>query len=240
MEQPSILIAVDLPINIAQLEPVIRLAAAAEWGIDLLHVMGPHVMPSLDTAVESTVGEIERQQMKEAAASIAGSSRSSTASGDTTLSVTAHTIAGPVVEVILQQAEERRPEMIAIIGHKHHLAHRIALGSVEATLLKVAEQPILVLPSLAEPDADAPLIPTDGLGTATDRLIEILERTQTDGEFEDLRTAAMAQRQEPDSEEGRERLGTRMQETLEHFESDHPSVTRAINDVAYYLSGMGL
>ncbi len=228
MAQPSILVAVDLPIDISQLDPATELARAAGWSIHLLHVMGPHVTPALDSAAEPSLLGEESEQVETVAIQLRQSN----------LEVLTHTIAGPTVEVILEQAAAQKSKLIAIVGHKHHLAHRITLGSVESTLLKVADCPVLVLP--ARDDQTVSTIPIDGLGTATDRLIEILERTQTDGEFEDLRTAALAQRDEPGSEEKRAKFSTRLQETVGRFESDHPSITRAVNDVAYYLSGLGL
>ncbi len=228
MVHASVLVAVDLPIDISQLEPIIELAHSTGWPVHLLHVMGPHVTPALDVAAEPSLRGEESIKVEAAAIALRQSG----------LTVVAHTIAGPTVEVILEQAEAQDSRLIAIVGHKHHLAHRITLGSVESTLLKVTDRPVLVLP--ASDNSAQPVIPRDGLGTATDRLIEILERTTTDGEFEDLRSAALAQRNEPESEENRERLSSRLQETLERFESGHPTITRAINDVAYYLSGLGL
>lgn len=228
MVQPSILVAIDLPIDPSQLNPATEIARAADWSIHLLHVMGPHVTPPLDSALEPSILGEESNQVEALAIQLRESG----------LKVTAHTIAGPTVEVILEQAAAQRSKLIAIVGHKHHLAHRITLGSVESTLLKVAGCPVLVLPSLD--DKTTPVIPPDGLGTATDRLIEILERTKTDGEFEDLRSAALAQRGEPESEEKRQKLSSRLQESVGRFETDHPSITRAVNDVAYYLSGLGI
>ncbi len=52
--------------------------------------------------------------------------------------------------------------------------------------------------------------------------------------------AAVAQMADPDSEDQKRDLGLRLRDSIERFESAHPTLIQAINDVSYYLSGSGL
>lgn len=218
MQQRSILIAIDLPVDVAHLDPALDLARSLGWTIDLLHVSLPNVAP--DPMQEQLLSDVVDRLLREG------------------LDVSGHTISGPTVGMILRAADEWKSEFIVIVGHKHQVTHRTVLGSVASTLLKTSRRPVLVLPPQRQPLQDE--VFRAGLGAATDRLIEVLDRTDTDRVLIDLRDAAEAQQEQPTSSDRRATLGSRMQESLELFEVEHPSVTRAINDVAYYLSGIGI
>ncbi len=216
MEQHAILVAIDLPLDSTRLEPLIDLAQGANWKLHLLHVAPPN---------SSTEGP-DASKVEDVASELR----------DEGLDAIALTVSGPTVEVITDSARYCNAKMIVVVGQNHHLAHRTFLSSVTSSLLKVSALPVLVLP----PPVKEVVIPADGLGTATDRLIEILERTKTDGEFEDLRVAVKAQQEDPQSEERRRTLADRIQDSVESFEENHPGLARAIGDVSYYLSGSGI
>ena len=148
------------------------------------------------------------------------------------IEATAHVEIGPTVDLILKKAAEWNAAFIVVVGHKHNVAHRLVLGSVASTLLRVATQPVLVLP---------PPETSDGASVASvDRLIDLIDREDTEAELVNLREAAAAHLAEPTSPEGRDHLGGRLLDAVQGFEVNHPSITRAINDVSYYLSGIGL
>ena len=129
-------------------------------------------------------------------------------------------------------------EIICLVGHKHNVAHRVFLGSVAASLLKVSERPVLVLPP-----NDSSKGGSKGVEVAVDRLLDVIDRNERSpedapvGDLTELREAAQGWISQPDPAQ---HSGNRLREAVRRFETDHPSLTRAVNDVAYYLSGMGL
>lgn len=142
------------------------------------------------------------------------------------------TLAGPPVDVIVAEAEAVRAAIIVVGGRRGNADGRPALGSVAASLLKVVDRPVLVLPV-----GPGPARP--GFVAAVERLIHLIDRSEEADTLAELRDAAAQLRPEP-SEANRNRLDRRLRDTFHQFETDHPSLTAAINDVAYYLSGMGI
>jgi nucleotide-binding universal stress UspA family protein len=234
--EPTILIAVDFPMTAVGFEPVFDLAKATGWPVNLLHAAAPE--PAfLGYDDEGGVYDKERRgsELTDEHEQLAANAASFAAAG---IQTEAHVVVGPTVEVILDKAKEWNAAQIVVVGHKHNVAHRLALGSVASALLKVSPIPVLVLPTS---------IPTTepGFTAAVDRLIDLIDRGDQPSELGELRQAAEAQLEEPSSAARRTHLlhqlrGDGLRESLRHFETDHPSLTRAINDVSYYLSGMGI
>lgn len=226
----SILVAVDLPPERADFGPVFELATATGWSVHILHAAAPE--PAFvgydasggihDSYQRDRELAHEYDQLTEHVALFASEG----------IKATAHVEIGQTVELILSKADEWNAAFVVVVGHKHNVAHRLVLGSVASTLLKVARQPVLVLPAPEAPDDEA--IPS------VDRLIEVIDREDSDAELVGLREAAEAHLASPSSEEGRQHLGGRLVDALQGFELSHPSITRAINDVSYYLSGLGI
>ncbi len=232
-----ILVAVDLPVDETQLSPLLLLGRQANWRVHLLHAPAPepdfvgYAGPDQERERQRYQTELTQlhQQLIETA-------RLFDHAGMETV---VHLTAGPVVDTILATAAQTNAELIAIIGHKHNVAHRLLLGSVASTILKAANQPVLVLPASAVPE-DHP-----GVETAVDRLLEVIDRPEPGlgsdlgNELLNLREAAAELRDEEEGE-SQETRRTTLLDLLHRFETDHPSLTRAINDVAYYLSGTGI
>lgn len=218
----SILIALTLPVDVASLEPVLALAEATGAPVHLLHAVRPDA-PDITEATAAASDRLNR---------LATDLRHRGLHVDTGATV------GPAVDVILATSDAFDATLIAIVGDVHHIDNRPLLGSVTSTLLRVAYRPVLVLPALPMP------MHRDDLPVAVDRLIDVIDREATTlvtaNGVPELRAAASAHLAEPDAEDRRLDLRQRLTDTLEHFETDHPSLTRAINDVAYYLSGMGI
>ncbi len=158
------------------------------------------------------------------------------AAGFDALGVATNTIVvkGPTIERIIGRSDAIDAALISIIGRRHRLGHRVLMGSVGQGLLKYSHRPVLVVPAAAEGTVDT------GLMAAIDQMIHVIDRTEVDDEFVDLRTAAEAKRDDPSSEGTSLQLLARLREAAHHFETDHPALVRAVNDVAYYLSGMGV
>ncbi len=213
MTRPTILLAIDLSATVPEVRPVVDLAVASGWSIHLLHV----VPQQIDGAPLQT--ELDELAAQIAALGVSG--------------VQATVVGGPTVDFIIGTAEALDAAMIAIVGARHTITHRVMLGSVAASLLKVSPRPVIVLPT---PDADIDA----GLSAALDRLIDLIDRDEPSDELIDLRQAAEDQLSQPETEEDPEIVRGRLREVLERFETDHPSLTRAINDLSYYLSGMGI
>ena len=224
----SLLVALDLTTTLADLGPVLRLARATQWPVYLLHAAAPE--PSfLGYDAPGGVYDDRRRsaELNEERANLANLRTYFTREG---LEAESHIIVGPTIEVILSQADTWDAAMIVVVGRSHNVVRRVVLGSVAATLLKVATRPVLVLPGSNEENT--------GFSTAVDRLISVIDRD--DADLADLREAAESQLAEPESTEQQVVLGGRLREALSRFETDHPSLTRAINDVGYYLSGTGV
>ena len=225
----SLLVALDLTTTLADLGPVLRLARATQWPVYLLHAAAPE--PSfLGYDAPGGVYDDRRRstELNNERANLADLRTYFTNEG---LEAESHIVVGPTIEVILSHAETWDAAMIVVVGRSHSVVHRMVLGSVAATLLKVATRPVLVLPASNEDNT--------GFSAAVDRLISVIDRDD-DAELADLRDAAESQLAEPESTEQQVVLGGRLCEALSRFETDHPSLTRAINDVGYYLSGTGV
>ncbi|NNF55120.1 MAG: DUF4404 family protein [Acidimicrobiales bacterium] len=232
-----ILVAVDLPVDERQLDPLLRLGRQANWRVHLLHAPAPEP----DFVGYSGPDQDHERRRYQAELTELGDQLTQTAQlfVETGMETEVHLKAGPVVDTILATAIETNAELIAIVGHKHNVAHRLLLGSVASTILKAAHQPVLVLPaSTAEPEHP-------GVETAVDRLLEVIDRpepgrsSELGTELLRLREAAAVLRDEPESETQEKRRRSLL-DALHRFETEHPTLTRAINDVAYYLSGTGI
>lgn len=220
-EEPSILVAVDPPSTAPPTSVIETLALATGWPLVLVNAA-----PQDSTAEE--IDDIGRR--------LDDSARTFAEHG---IDVRATTLVGPPVDVILAEAEAVRAAVIVVVARRHDLDGRPMLDSVTSALLKVVNRPVLVLPS-----GPGPARP--GFVAAVERLIDLLERTdparvdEVDG-LSEMREAALDRVAESESEsEDRERLDQRLLDALHQFETDHPSLTTAINDVAHHLSGLGI
>ncbi len=232
-----ILVAVDLPVDENQLSPLLLLGRQANWRVHLLHAPAPEPdfvgYAGPDQEHERHRYQAELKQLHEQLIETARLFE------QTGMETVVHLSAGPVVDTILATAAETNAELIAIVGHKHNVAHRLLLGSVASTILKAANQPVLVLPASTAAESHP------GVETAVDRLLEVIDRPEPGLgsdlgiELLQLREAAAELRDEPDNESQENRRKSLL-DVLHRFETDHPSLTRAINDVAYYLSGTGI
>lgn len=230
-ETAPLLVAVDHTTDWPELEPVVRLASASAWPVALLHVAAPeareHISADDEPAGDRRQRELEarRGQLDEYARRL----------GDRQISATAHLVEGPTIETILTEADRLDAAMIVVVGRRHPSAHRLVLGSTASALLRTASRPVLVVPTVEIPPGSEEA----GFRSSLEQLIEVIDRDGT-GELEGLREAADQQLVEPDSPRARRHLGKRLVDAVEQFETDHPSLIRAINDVSYYLSGMGI
>lgn len=232
--QSSILVAVDATTTTAVLGTVAELAAATGWKVVLLNVAAPHpgaegeVGPDAGPGAEPGSGPDtdDRARLDECAVLLA----------EAGIEAEARVAVGPTIEVILRSAEESSAALIVVSGPRHVAAHRMVLGSTASALLKSTDRPVLVVPTDdAERTAEA------GFQSSLERLLDLIDRDEITEDVSSLRLAADEQLAEPASPEERHRhLGLRLKDALERFETDHPSLIRAINDVSYYLSGMGI
>ncbi|MGH1488931.1 MAG: DUF4404 family protein [Acidimicrobiales bacterium] len=229
-KQQSILVAVDPPSSLPDLTPVLALALAGGFKLDLVHAVGtttPIVAaPEVELEADAAKTTLERQ-----AESLADSATGSGA--DSAVDLETHVLIGPPVDVILATAQMLNSAMIVVVGHKHDVGSRTVLGSFTSALLKVADRPVLVLPAGA-------VAAQPGFVGAVDRLIELIDREEKATELAELRNAASAQLQEPASEQRSKHLGSRLIDALHKLETSHPTLTSAINDVSHHLSGMGI
>ncbi len=62
------------------------------------------------------------------------------------LSVTALLIQGPTIEVILDEIERRRADLVVVGTHGHGAAYDLIVGSVSAGVIRKARVPVLVVP----------------------------------------------------------------------------------------------
>ncbi len=213
------LVALDIPADPAALQLVVDLAAPGGWKVLLLHVTAPATgnAPSLPESDGTTGLDGVRDWFAEQG-----------------VSAQAQIIDGPIIDTVLRTARSIDAAMIVLVATQRRRANKPTLGSVSGALLKVTERPVLVLPTSVAADDGA------GFSAALDRLIGVIDHDESPTEFGDLRSAAEHQLEDPSSDDGRENLGQRLRQSLEQFETDHPSFTRAVNDVAYYLSGLGI
>lgn len=214
-DRPSILVAVDPPGSAPESAAIDTLALATGWPLDLVHAAAPDTEPAEVEAIGRVLAEHAE----------AFSERGIEAEG--------HVLVGPPVDVVITAAETLGAAMIVVVGHRHDVGRRTVLGSFASALLKVADRPVLVLPA-------GPAHSQPGFVAAVDRLIELIDRDVGADGLSELREAAEAQLEAPSSEAARRHLGQRLVDALHRFETDHPNLTAAINDVSYYLSGMGI
>jgi nucleotide-binding universal stress UspA family protein/predicted transcriptional regulator len=234
----SLLIAVDLPASYSEVAAAVDFARDAGWSVDLVYATAPepgfvgYVEPegSPLSTFRQAVRDQEEQQLSDLAEVFAKAE----------IDCRTHYLEGPIVETILACADETNARLIAIVGHKHNMAHRLILGSVTSTLLKASSRPVLVLPVEPRTNKD-----DDGMTSAVNRLVDVIDRSEktvpepATEQFVDLRGAAEAWLDDPDEGQDPEKVGV-LASALRQFETDHPSLTRAVNDVAYYLSGLGI
>lgn len=221
---PSILVAVDPPSPAPPTTVIETLALATGWPLMLVNAA-----PQDSTSAE--IDDIGRR--------LNDSARTFAERG---INARATTLVGPPVDVILAEAEAVQAAVIVMVARRHDLDGRPMLDSVTSALLKVVDRPVLVLPS-----GPGPARP--GFVAAVERLLDLIERTDSEpagadradalDQLADLREAALGRL--PDSEStDRGRLDRRLLDALHQFETDHPSLTAAVNDVAHYLSAMGI
>lgn len=242
-----LLLAVDLDEPVLAVEPVVRLARAAGWPIRLLHVMPTDValLPG-DSGPGATV-QRERREARTAAAleQLRCWAQELASEGVVVESVLT---SGPVVETILATAATDDVTVIALVGHRHHVAHRVLLGSVVGSVLRRASVPVFVVPP---PGDRSPALPSPA-AASLDQLRDLADRLPPDAEgadelrgaWSDLVTlvAAGESGDQAVAEITDEHRATYRQllDGLHRLEVEHPRLTRTVNDVAYHLSGMGL
>lgn len=227
----SILLAVDLTVDLADLSPALDLASDANRSVHLIYCPEPEpaFVGYIETGTKDELQDrldtmqISRERLEQVAAALT----------ELGIDTHVHLIPGPVVETVLTCAEEVDAQLIAVVGHKHNVAHRLLLGSVVSSLLKASHRPVLVLPPSTSLTGDENLALT-----AVDRLLEIVSRPGLD-EAAELSAAAVEYRDAAESGTDNNE-SNRLLEALHRFETDHVTLTRAINDVAYYLSGLGI
>lgn len=232
-----VLVAVDPPASVPDLETVLDMARGAGWRISLVHAVTADRRSGIGagTPIQDQFGEPQPPESLGEAGAAAMDALVAMADGlaDRQVEVDTHVLTGPPVDVVLTAAQMLNAAIIVVAGHRHELDDRTVLGSFTSSLLKVAERPVLVIPAgatKAEP----------GFVAAVDRLIEIIDRDEQAPELAELRDAATAQLKQPKSEQSSRHLGERLLDALHRFETSHPTLTSAINDVSYYLSGMGI
>jgi nucleotide-binding universal stress UspA family protein len=230
----SILVAVDFPLAADQFDCVIELALAAGWPLHLLHAAAPD---PVFVGFDEPGGSYDTHRRDDKLGSefteldaIAGELR---VRG---IEVVAHVITGPTVETIIDQAKDLNAAMIVMNDHRHRAAHRIVFGSVASALLKASPVPVLVVPPSSGDAVDA------GFPAAVERLLGVIDRQEPTSQLSSLRVQAEAQlgSDAPRSQEEDRGQRNRLLDAVHHFETDHPGLTRALNDVSYYLSGTGL
>lgn len=234
---PCVLVAVDPPASVPELEPVLDLARATGWTVSLVHAVTADRRSVGDgaTTIQDQLGQTDTSQPLSEAAEAASAALAAVAEGlaDQQVEVETHVLSGPAVDVVLTAAQMLNAALIVVAGHRHDLDDRTLLGSFTSSLLKVADRPVLVIPA-------GPAKTDPGFVAAVDRLIEIIDRDEQAAELAELRLAATEKLKEPASDQTSERLVDRLRDTLHQFETSHPRLTTAINDVSYYLSGMGI
>ncbi len=214
VDASSILVAIDPPSPPPPTSVIKTLALATGWPLVLVNAV-----PQESTADE--IDEVGRRLTESAQTFV-----------DDGIDARVATLVGPPVDVILAEAEEWRSAMIVVVARRHDLEGRPRLDSVTSALLKVVDRPVLVLPSGPGPSHP-------GFVAAVDRLVDLIDRTDEVDELSELREAALGRLPDP-TETDRSRLDQRLLDALHRFETDHPSLTAAINDVAHHLSGMGI
>ena len=211
-ELPSIVVAVDPPSPAPPTTVLKTLALATGWPVVLIHAVPPG---SSTEAVEDA-----RRRLATSAATFV----------EDGVYARSSVLVGPPVDVILAEAETDRASLIVMVGRRHDVDGRPLLDSVTSALLKVVDRPVLVIPS-----GPGPARP--GFVAAVDRLVDLIDREDVD-RLAELREVALDRL--PEHADDDRRLNRRLRDALHRFETDHPTLTAAINDVSYHLSGMGI
>lgn len=158
---------------------------------------------------------------------------------------------GPEVEVRIEPRDPRAA-LRAIVGEEGDLlvigsrgvsglAHLI-LGSVASALVHHPTAPTIMVPASNRPPVvhEAEKAMDEGLGgywKAVEHLVEVLDGND---QAATLRLAAVEELDGRDKHGAKHRPGQRLRDLLHRFETEHPDLTRAINDVSHHLSGMGI
>ncbi len=236
-----ILVAITLPVDQGSLQPLLDMGRDATWQLHLLHAAPPPRgytdAPGVEQTPEQREYELGLYVLNEELVRLGKWFE------DFGVHVVFRLEEGPIVETILSMADDIDAQMIVIVGQRHRVGQREVLGSVATTLLRTASRPMLVLPTprgaeTGDKQSDAPAI-----NAAVDRLLEVIGRSASSQELNpssdlvEIRDAAQSFRDHQDSPQ---RSENRLLRSLHRFETDHPSFTRAISDVAYYLSGTGI
>ena len=218
-ESVTVVVALDDEPTVEQLEPVLGLARLGGWRIDLVHVVSP---PPLDATTERDLDHSQAPVLSDIAHTLRADG----------FDVFAHRVSGPIIETLLNTATELEAGLVVILARTHERQGRTLLGSTTSALLKASDVPVLVLPQEASAD-------DRGYRSSLVRLVDRVEREDAEA-ANAVREAAAARLSEGGDEERSRRLDERLRDALHRFETDHPTLTRAINDVSYYLSGMGI
>ncbi len=227
----TILVAVQPPTEPADLEPVFELATATGWSIRLLTVSAPETA-AIERDVEGDV-DVAYTGSVDQSAEHGPLVELQAAFGARGIEAQVDVLPGPTVDVLLACAEAWNAGLVVLVGRSHLVDNRRILGSVLTTVLRAATRPVLVLPT-AGPDPGA------GYRAAVERLVDVIDRNDHDEDAAELREAAVEQLvAEPEAGPDRN-PARRLRDALHRFETDHPTLTSAINDVSYYLSGMGI
>lgn len=223
MAQSRALVALDVPVEPGELDAIAAVLLGNKWQAVLLNVVEPvpvvagggfgaYVPP-----VEPDLGPSEAL-LDEAVSHLEGR--------DIPV-VERRVVLGSPVHEIVSAADESGADVIVVMSRTHNLLHRVVLGSILSSLLKAADRPVVVIPESTR---------SEGLSTALDRLFDAADRADEDVDLTAVRAAAAAHRSDPDGDEPKQQL----QSAMQRLEVDHPAIVKAANDVAYYLSGIGL
>lgn len=185
------LVAIDRSTTLGELAPVVELARATGWAVDLLHVFPPESAFVGNDDLGGRYDPDGSQADLDAAWLLLNGLASGMTAQD--IVVTPSLFEGAPAEVIVNRAEEMDSTQIVLIGRTKAPARRMLLGSTVSVVLRTAGRPVLVTPS------------------------------GEDGAVGGFRTSLQ-----------------HLKDALTELETNHPDLTRAINDVSYYLSGMGI
>ena len=213
-DSPSILLALDPPSPAPPTSVIKTVALATGWPLVLVNAV-----PTGSSA----------EMVEEAGRRLADSAHTFVEQG---IDARSSTLVGPPVDVILAEALATRAAMIVMVGRRHDVDGRPLLDSVTSALLKVVDRPVLVIPS-------GPGLSRPGFVAAVERLVDLIDRNDEVDRLGDLREVAL-ERLPEQPERDRRGLDRRLRDALHRFETEHPSLTAAVNDVAYHLSGMGI
>ncbi len=217
------LVGIDLPAVPADLDAVAATALVSGWDVVLVHVVEPVHPLSFGSAGEENPDPDADPRPRET--ELADAAQALSDRGLTV--VTQEVVFGAAVEELLKASQAHECEVISLVARTHDAEHRTVLGSVLSSLLKTADVPVLVLPDPQRVKAGA---------AAVDQLFDAAERAGTDVDLDAVRQAAAAHRADPEDEEASHRL----RGAIVEVQTDHPALTRAINNVGYYLSGLGM